>query len=214
MAKPIGPLLSFGASGQIANTAVYGNWKGRPYVRRYVIPGNPQSAEQTATRSVFTWASNVWKQAGPLLQGPWLRFAVGQVLTGRNAFIGRQITAMRGETDVELFVGSPGAKGGLAPLTVSAADDTDKIAVTFTLPTAPTGWAVAASQCAAIPAQNPATGILYQTYEAEVATTPWLVASIDPTPADDYIVVGWLKWTKPDGSIAYGPSLIDTVTVA
>lgn len=214
MAKVIGPMLSFGGSGQIAKAAVYGNWKGQPYVRRYVVPSNPQSLAQTATRSVFAWASSVWKQAGPLLQAPWNRFAVGQVITGRNAFIGRAVVALRSEVDLANFIGSPGAKGGLAASTVAAADGTGAIDVTFTLPTAPTGWTLQAAVAAAIIDQDPATEDSYQSYAAEETSTPWTTVTIPSTPAGDYVVVGWLRWAKADGSIAYGPSLLDTVTVA
>lgn len=46
MAKVTGPLQSFSASGQIAKSIVFGAWKGVNYVRKYVIPANPQSSGQ------------------------------------------------------------------------------------------------------------------------------------------------------------------------
>lgn len=46
MAKVTGPLQSFGASGQIAKSIVFGSWKGIAWVRRHVIPANPQSSGQ------------------------------------------------------------------------------------------------------------------------------------------------------------------------
>ena len=49
MAKVTAPLLSFGGLGTIGKVAVYSKWKGRPYVRQYVIPGNPKTAGQTLT---------------------------------------------------------------------------------------------------------------------------------------------------------------------
>lgn len=50
MAKVTGPLQSFSASGQIAKSIVFGAWKGVNYVRKYVIPANPQSSAQGDTR--------------------------------------------------------------------------------------------------------------------------------------------------------------------
>lgn len=212
MAKPTGPLLSFGASGQIAKTAVFSRWKGRPYVRRHVVPANPQTAEQSLTRDVFTWASNVWKQAPALLVAPWDRFAVGQVITGRNHFMGSMVTALRGETDLANMVFSPGAKGGLPPSTVSAAAGVGEIVVTFTTPTPPTGWTIQAHVAACIKDQDPNTDTDYLIVAAEDAAPPLETVTLPGLDTVLYQVGGWLRWLKPDGSIAYGPSLIDTAT--
>jgi len=64
MAKTTGPLFSLTASGTVGKTITYSNWKGRPYVRRRVIPLNPMSADQQAVRnamrclaSSITWAN-------------------------------------------------------------------------------------------------------------------------------------------------------------
>lgn len=64
MAKVTGPLMSLEASGTIGNALTFSRWVGRPYVRRYTIPGNPQTLGQEAQRNRFsavgtitTWAS-------------------------------------------------------------------------------------------------------------------------------------------------------------
>lgn len=64
MAKTTGPLFSLTASGTVGRTITYSNWKGRPYVRRRVIPLNPQSADQQEVRNAMraaasgiTWAN-------------------------------------------------------------------------------------------------------------------------------------------------------------
>lgn len=54
MAKLKAPLLSFGASGQIAKSIVYFPWKGLNLAREYVIPSNPKTAGQTTQRSYMT----------------------------------------------------------------------------------------------------------------------------------------------------------------
>lgn len=212
MAKTTAPLMAFGASGQIANALVFGNWKGQGYARRYVTPANPQSADQTATRSVFTWASNVWKQAGPLLRAPWDRYAVGQILTGRNHFIGRQIVNLRGDADLTDFQGSPGAKGGLAPSTFSAAAGVGQITGTFTTPTAPTGWTLQAAVMAVIADQDPSSGTIYESGEGEDTAAPMDTVVVTGLDTVLHQCEGWLRWLKPDGSVAYGPSLSDTAT--
>jgi len=56
MAKVKAPLLSFSASGQIAETLVYFTWKGLNAVRQYVIPSNPNTALQQTQRGYMTAA--------------------------------------------------------------------------------------------------------------------------------------------------------------
>jgi hypothetical protein len=50
------PLLSFGASGQIAKTVVYFPWKGLNVARKHVVPSNPKSVAQVAHRALLTAA--------------------------------------------------------------------------------------------------------------------------------------------------------------
>jgi len=61
MATVKGPLLSMDASGQIAKTQVYGSWKGIAYSRRYVVPSNPKSTEQTLTRNTFKFLNALYQ---------------------------------------------------------------------------------------------------------------------------------------------------------
>jgi hypothetical protein len=52
MAKVTGPLMSMSASGQIGKAIVFAGWKGINYVRQFVIPSNPQSADQGDVRVI------------------------------------------------------------------------------------------------------------------------------------------------------------------
>ncbi len=56
MAKLKAPLLSLGASGQLAKTLVYFNWKGLNVVRGYAVPSNPKTALQITQRGYVTAA--------------------------------------------------------------------------------------------------------------------------------------------------------------
>ena len=64
MAKVKGPLFSLSASGQIAKTLVYGDWKGIDVVRKYVIPANPNTAAQQTQRGYFGGAVEDWHTDG------------------------------------------------------------------------------------------------------------------------------------------------------
>ena len=64
MAKVKGPLFSLSASGQIAKTLVYGDWKGIDVVRKYTIPANPNTAGQQTQRGYFAAAVEDWHTDG------------------------------------------------------------------------------------------------------------------------------------------------------
>lgn len=207
MAKPTAPLLSFGASGTIADTLVYSKWKGRPYVRRHVIPANPQTTAQTLTRDIFRNMNSVWKLGGALLVAPWNRFADGQVLTGRNAFIGQNLAAMRGDTDLANMIMSPGAKGGLPQATTVFTPGVGDVTVDITAPTPPSGWTVQAGIAAALVDGTPEGITNYITTEGEDLAAPFSIV-LTLAATTNYAVGAWLRWAKPDGTIAYGPSTV------
>ena len=80
MAKVKGPLFSLGASGQIAKTLVYGDWKGIDIVRQYVVPANPNTAGQQEQRGYFGEAVDEWHTDGftALDVAAWNLYALAQ----------------------------------------------------------------------------------------------------------------------------------------
>lgn len=60
MASVTGPLMSMDASGSLGGAIVFSKWKGRNYVRQYVIPANPQTALQMANRARTAFLSQAW----------------------------------------------------------------------------------------------------------------------------------------------------------
>ena len=212
MAKSEGPLLSLGASGTLAKTLVYSKWKGRPYVRRHVIPANPQSVAQSLTRNAFASANDIWKNMGSLGVAPWNRFAQGQVLAGRNKMMGDYVGDNRGEVDLLSWNMSPGAKGGPPPTSVVlSSPGVNDILATFVTPTPPAGWTVTSTVAMAIRDQDPQTGILFETVEDEdIGGLLPLLPGL--TTAVLYVVGGWIKWAKPDASVAYSVATMGTFT--
>lgn len=79
--------LSLGASGTIGKTMTFSSWKGRPYVRRRVIPSNPKSAPQMATRAWMRWGSRVWASLSGANQATWQTRADAQKFSPFNAFV-------------------------------------------------------------------------------------------------------------------------------
>lgn len=208
MAKTTAPLLSFGASGSLAKTMVASKWKGRPYMRQHVVPANPNSTGQQSTRNAFSFASNVWKNMGALAVAPWDRYAVGQVLTGRNAMTGSFVKNVRGETDLNNMVFSPGAKGGVAPADITITPGDDQLTIDLVAPAVPTGWTLDSFICVALQDQDYASPDTYITFEDEDDTGPgYQVVLAGLADATTYQVGGFIRWLKPDGSVAYGPSI-------
>ena len=207
MAKPTGPLLSLGASGTIAKTLTFSKWKGRPYIRQRVIPANPKTAAQSLTRNVFAWGSDLWKNLPTLGISPWDRFAQGQVLSGRNAFIGKNVEALRTVTIIDDVVASPGAKGGLAPESLIVTPAALQLTYDVTVPAPPTGWTLVSAVGMLLPQQDPQTDAFSEVFLLEDLATPYSLVFTGLTAATTYVASIWLEWTKADASIAYGASI-------
>jgi len=212
MAKLTGPLLSFGARGQIGKALVVSKWRGVPYARQHVVPANPQTAGQTTTRDTFAHMRAMWKVATAELVAAWDRYALGRPFTGMNKFVGLNLAAMRGEVNSSLFIGSPGAAGGLpvvdvAPVTGGAAGEID---VTWTAPALPTGWTISKAVAVAFPQGDPADPFTGVISEVTDAAAPYDQTFTGLTAGATYVVSGWLVYTKPDGSLAYSASITAT----
>ena len=95
MAKVTGPLMSLDASGTVAKTTTFSKWKGRNYVRHRVIPRNPQSAGQVATRGYL----------GVLAKAAFavLTIAKDSLLVGSKFFIDAVAAATSGQSWISYF---------------------------------------------------------------------------------------------------------------
>lgn len=214
MAKTQAPLLSFGAGGQIAKSLVYSSWRGIKYARRHVVPANPNTTAQQTTRTTFALLREMWKLAPVLVQDPWNAFAQGRPFTGMNKFVGENLRVMRGEPDMNLFIGSPGAKGGPAPVSVVAATGTNAGEVTATIvpPSPPPGWTLTSAVACAFPDGDPAGFFTGPFVAGEDTTSTYVITLAGLGAAVDCQVAGWLKWEKPDGSVAYSVGITDQAT--
>jgi hypothetical protein len=219
MAKTTAPLLSFSAAGQIGKAQVYATWRGRAYARRYTIPANPRSANQTQTRGTFNFLVQVWKLLDSAAQAPWIAFAKGQPFTGTNAFVKKNLPVLRGTNgsppaNLDGFVGSPGAGGGaVASALVLTDGGTHHAVATLTAPSLPSGWSITAAHAVAIKQEGAPTGTDYVSYYATDTSAPY-APSIAVLGAGTFEVAAWFEYLKPDGTTAYGPSLEGQVVVA
>lgn len=214
MAKLTGPMLSFGARGQIGKAMVTAKWRGVAYARQYVKPANPQTAAQTAVRSLFAYLREMWKLAPTEVIATWDAFARGRPFTGMNKYVGENVRVLNGETDMNNFIGSPGSGGGLPPTSFSAVTGSvaGTIDFTFDVPATPSGWTLLRSVAVAFPDADP-TGIFMGPYvEETVAVAPWDGTLTGLGSGVVCQVAGWLVWQKPNGDLAYSVSLLDQAT--
>lgn len=91
MAKLKAPLFSLGASGSLAKTLVYFNWKGINAVREHVVPTNPNTAAQQTQRGYMTAALAEFHGAdyseADITAWARLAGAEGLVMTGFNRMV-------------------------------------------------------------------------------------------------------------------------------
>lgn len=212
MAKTVAPLLSFDAGGQIAKTQVYARWKGRPYVRRYVIPANPNTVEQQKTRGAFAWLMQAWKFYPAGAQAGWAAYADSLRITDRNAWAKINLATLRNATDLENLIVSPSALSGVVAADMTVTPGNDAFTVTLTAPTLPAGWTVVKGCAVAIPNQDPSGDHDYRIEYAEDVTAPYSINLTGLQSAVEYLVGGWFVYTKADGETAYGQSLQELST--
>lgn len=214
MALVNGGLLSFRARGQIGKAVVYADWKGQNYARVYTIPANPKSTAQQAVRDCFQWCHDTEKLAASLVQETWAAYAKGKALTANNVFLKYNLAPLIGQVNLSALIMTPPSGGGVPLAGMALAAVAGGIDVTMTLPTAPTGWTLAGVSVGWIKDQIPSG-------EHETSGNILAAASVSPytsyditglTAAQLYWVAAWPIWTKPDGSVAYGGSLMSSAT--
>lgn len=215
MAKLNGPLLSFGATGQIGKAMVTGNWRGISYARQYVIPANPRTTAQQANRTRFALFREMWKLAPSDVRDAFDAFATGRKFLGFNAFVGENNRLCNGQTDLQAMLMSPGARGGLPPKGVIATtgSNTGEVDVTVTPPDQlPDGWVIVGAYAAAVWDQNP-VGIFGGPFVSGSETSaPYDITLTDLGAAESCVAFGWLVYEKPNGALAYSVSISDTAT--
>lgn len=206
MARTTGALLSFGASGKIADTQVYASWRGVPYARRYVVPANPKSPGQQLTRNTFKWANASWLFLPAIAKEPWMAYATGRPFVPRNGWVSRAVSLLRGEMDISKLEGSPGVAGGLPSdgMTLDATADT--ITATLAAPEAPSGWSIVAAQAVIMPNQDPAELFQGPITAVQATDSPYEITFTDLETTTEYVVTAWLKWNRGSGKYAYSIS--------
>jgi len=213
MAKTTAPLLSFGASGQIGQTLVASKWKGRPYMRRYATPTNPNTTSQGHTRTAFSFLNAVFKTMPSEVLAAWDVYATGQVMTDRNAFIKKNLPILRPAggspaSDLNSFILSPGALGGPALASITVTPGNDQLTVAATVQSVlPSGWTVDSVVLAVLRDQDPQAATDYIIHSASDSASPYSQVIASLASAQLYQCFAFAKYLRPDGLFAYSPSV-------
>jgi hypothetical protein len=154
----------------------------------------------------------VYKLAPALFVAPWLAYSRGKVLTDRNAFTKFNLPGLRDAADLTDFIGSPGALGGLPPASIVVTPGVDTLTVDVTPPDVlPTGWTIASAVAMAILDQEAGVDVAYEIVAGEDVSDPYSIVLATPA-VGLHQVRAWLKWTRPDATTAYSPSIDSTGT--
>ena len=97
MTKVTGPMISLDARGSIGNSVNFSIRRGVNYTRQHIIPGNPQTAAQSANREVFHDGVSKWRFCADLIpelyKTQWIYYAMGTSESGYNRFMRYYLSA-------------------------------------------------------------------------------------------------------------------------
>ncbi len=116
MARLKGPLFSLDASGSLAKTIVYSQWKGRNYARLHVIPFNPNAPAQVNVRTAMTLLVAQWQAETQPNKDLWDVYGKTLELSGFNGYVSR------GMDQYMIQLGSATTPASVAVVGVAPAD--------------------------------------------------------------------------------------------
>ena len=199
MARLTAPLLSLGASGKIGNALVFASWKGIDYARTWVIPENPNTANQQEVRGCFSTLTEMYKRMPQLARDPWQAAALGLPLTDRNIHIQQNVPVLKDQTDMNLLVMSVARGQAIPPENELFTPGVGLITITADAPTAPVGYTLTSMTAAICPDGDPSPVLIVTTLADEGTEAPYSVefTGLDTVPYQCGI---WCKWTRDSDS--------------
>lgn len=143
MVKVYGPLMGLDASGTIAKALVFSKWKGRNYVRKHVVPANPQTVLQVAIREMMKFLAQRWSSTTAPEKASWTTAAKAETISNFNAYVSANMVRWR-----QLLAPSaltPAAETGTfqASGAATAAGGHHQAVVTFPIAAVNDGWGIA-----------------------------------------------------------------------
>ncbi len=212
MAKVVLPVLGVSATGTIADSVTFGTWRGVNYARARVIPANPQTAAQTAQRSLMKWVVAFWQGLPGSVQQKFVDAAAGRKMTGFNIFVKKNLLSLKAETYNNLAVVSPGQAGAPAVVAITATGGTGTIDVSATLSDVLAGTTVDGVYFIVAKRQDVRQQFITPVLSAFDNTSPYS-ASFTSLTAGEYVVYAFASAVDNRGQRLAGLQLSASVTV-
>jgi hypothetical protein len=95
MVRLKGPSLASQATGSLADTMIFSNWKGRSYLKKWSKTGNPSTSDQVAIRAVTRFCTQHFDDLDAADLATWEALAQSRRIAVFNAFIGESIRLWR-----------------------------------------------------------------------------------------------------------------------
>lgn len=192
---------------------VFSAWREVALVRRFRKPSNPKTADQLKVRRIFSNLTRAWTRQNTETRASWVSFALGKNFLGRNSFVAKNVPALNDQTDLLLFVGTPGDASTLPPVSIALTPGSGQIVAVVTPPTAPTGWTITkvVAYCVKDADWSAAAIPDVEQTEAEAASSPW-ECTLTGLATVLYVVVGFVVWVEPGGETRYSAAVLDSDT--
>jgi len=143
MVKVTAPCLSLSASGSIAGSMTYANWKGIPYVRALVKPSNPKSGPQVGVRAMFKFLAQIWNGLTDADKATWETMAKQMNASPFNAFMRFNQRRWRDFNTPSMETPAAEISTPSSLMTGVATPDVRSITLAITHGTTPPDWGVA-----------------------------------------------------------------------
>jgi hypothetical protein len=131
MARVRGGLLSLEASGAIGGAMIFASWKGRQYVRKFVVSANPRSGDQVGVRSNFAGCVAAFKELSEGDEALWKVVADKLSWTPLNAMVSvaqKNLQALMGMQELPTRIDDTAPE---APTTAAAEKSGNKAILTW-----------------------------------------------------------------------------------
>lgn len=96
MVKLKGPGMARDASGSLAETVIFSNWKGKSYLKLHQKPKQPRTQKQLAMRAIVNFITKIWKSLPAADPTSWTPLAAELNVSNINACLAYNLERWRG----------------------------------------------------------------------------------------------------------------------
>lgn len=212
MARTHGPSLSLSLSGSIGKVLTFQDRPGASVAYLHTTPRDPKSAAQLAQRELMTWLNTVWSPGQTDLTEAWLPLALAKKVPGRQLFVGRNLTTLKGATTLANLRVCSQILAGPAPASLAIANVGHNLRATLTIPTVPAAWSYSQGRFLWFKEGDPHTKAPALINQNNNAGNPAVVTRTGLVVGVLYRCFGFIRWRYQDAPFSYSIALTATGT--